>query len=99
MKKQGLDVSIIHIQLAADLMTITGKMLPMGRTGVIKYKQSTIAKAAFETAISFIIDASLKGQSDKLQGVFENALLGKNVNIGTQRIKLRFNDTAGNKKE
>lgn len=99
LKKQGLDVSITHIELVADLMTVTGKMLPMGRTGVIKYKQSTIAKAAFETAISFIMDASLKGQTDKLQGVFENALLGKNVNIGTERIKLRFNDSPRTDKE
>jgi DNA-directed RNA polymerase subunit A' len=90
MKRQGLDVSITHLELVADTMTLYGLISPIGRTGVIKYKKSTIAKAAFETAGSFIIDASLKHQVDHLKGVFENSLLGKNINLGTERINLKY---------
>ena len=34
--------------------------------------------------MSFIIDASSFRESDKLEGVFENSLVGKNINVGTQ---------------
>ncbi len=86
LEEQGLDVDIRHIMLLADAMTSTGEVLQVGRHGISGEKASTLAKAAFEITIPTIVDAAMKGISDKLKGVAENVIVGQQVPMGTGLI-------------
>jgi len=87
---QKLDVDIRHIILVADLMTMNGKVESIGRLGIMKHKNSVIARASFEGTLSHLYNASVFSQHDKLEGIAENIVTGKHVNIGTGRVGLNL---------
>jgi len=86
---QGLDIDIRHISLLLDYMTFTGKLLPLKAEYIIKHK-SVLAQAAYERAVSVLIDAAVRGRKDELQGIVERNLVGLPINIGTGRIILKY---------
>src|SRR3989338_1480445 len=55
---QGIDLNIRHIMLLADVMTRTGIVKGVTRTGISGEKESVIARASFETPIKHIINAT-----------------------------------------
>ena len=83
LKDQGLDIDIRHIMLIADLMTITGKVRGITRSGITGEKESVLARASFETPIKHLINASLVGEIDRLNSVVENVMLNQPVPVGT----------------
>ncbi len=82
-RNQGLNVDIRHIMLIADMMTNAGELQGINRTGIVRDKQSVLARASFETPLKHIINASLVGEVDYLQSVIENVMLNQPVPIGT----------------
>ncbi|MBI5392204.1 DNA-directed RNA polymerase subunit A'' [Candidatus Woesearchaeota archaeon] len=82
-KNQGLDIDIRHIMFLADVMTRTGEIKGVTRTGITGEKESVIARASFETPIKHIINASLIGERDDLMSVVENVILNQPVPLGT----------------
>lgn len=82
-RDQGLDVDIRHIMLISDLMTTTGTIKGITRSGITGEKQSVLARASFETPIKHIIQASLIGEIDHLNSVVENVMLNQPVPLGT----------------
>lgn len=80
---QGLDVDIRHIMFIADLMTNTGRIRGVTRSGITGEKESVLARATFETPIKHIINASLIGEEDPLNSVIENVMLNQPVPLGT----------------
>ncbi|MEM1884545.1 MAG: DNA-directed RNA polymerase subunit A'', partial [Candidatus Jordarchaeales archaeon] len=88
LKEQGLDVDIRHILLVADLMTMNGEVQQIGRHGVSGEKESVLARAAFETTVKHLIEASVKGEIDKLRGVVENVIIGQIIPVGTGAVEL-----------
>jgi DNA-directed RNA polymerase subunit A'' len=82
-KHQGLNIDIRHIMLIADMMTMSGEVQGINRTGIVRDKQSVLARASFETPLKHIINASLVGEVDYLQSVIENVMLNQPVPIGT----------------
>jgi len=62
--------------LIADLMTITGKVRGITRSGITGEKESVLARASFETPIKHLINASLVGEIDRLNSVVENVVIG-----------------------
>jgi DNA-directed RNA polymerase subunit A" len=86
--EQGLDVDLRHIMLAADAMTASGAIRPIGRHGVSGEKASVLARASFEITTDHLLDACIHGESDKLYGVIENVIAGQPIPLGTGSVEL-----------
>lgn len=80
---QGLDIDIRHIMFIADIMTHTGHIKGITRSGIAGEKESVLARASFETPIKHIVNASLLGEVDHLNSVIENVILNQPVPLGT----------------
>ncbi len=80
---QGLDVNIRHIMLIADVMTGTGVIKGITRSGITGEKRSILARASFETPLRHIINASLIGEEDPMNSVIENVMVNQQVPVGT----------------
>ncbi|MEM4266921.1 MAG: DNA-directed RNA polymerase subunit A'' [Candidatus Nanoarchaeia archaeon] len=82
-KDQGLDVDMRHIMFLADIMTATGDIRGITRSGITGEKESVLARASFETPIKHVISAAMVGEEDHLNSVIENVLLNQPVPLGT----------------
>lgn len=80
---QGLDVDERHFMLIADIITASGRIKGITRSGITGEKESVLARASFETPIKHIVNASLMGENDKLNSVVENVMLNQPVPLGT----------------
>ncbi|MFH1836151.1 MAG: DNA-directed RNA polymerase subunit A'' [Methanobacteriota archaeon] len=85
---QNLQVDLRHIMLVADRMTVTGEVQAVGRQGISGHKGSVLARAAFEETEKHILNAALRGEIDRLQGVAENIIVGQPIHLGTGTVKL-----------
>ena len=88
LEDQGLDVDVRHVLLVADMMTSTGEVQQIGRHGISGKKASVLARAAFEITVPNIVEAAVKGESDPLDGVTENVIVGQSIPIGTGLVEL-----------
>jgi DNA-directed RNA polymerase subunit A' len=88
LEDQGLDVDVRHVLLVADMMTTTGEVQQIGRHGISGKKASVLARAAFEITVPNIVEAAVKGESDPLEGVTENVIVGQSIPIGTGLVEL-----------
>jgi DNA-directed RNA polymerase subunit A' len=88
LEEQGLDVDVRHVMLVADMMTSTGEVQQIGRHGISGKKSSVLARAAFEITVPNIVEAAVKGESDPLDGVTENVIVGQSIPIGTGLVEL-----------
>jgi DNA-directed RNA polymerase subunit A' len=98
LEEQGLDVDVRHVMLVADMMTATGEVQQIGRHGISGKKSSVLARAAFEITVPNIVDAAIKGESDPLEGVTENVIVGQSIPVGTGLVEL-FMSTSELKRE
>ncbi|WP_297418350.1 DNA-directed RNA polymerase subunit A'' [Thermococcus sp.] len=88
MREQGLEVDVRHIMLVADMMTLDGVIMPIGRHGIVGEKASVLARAAFEITTQHLFEAAERGEVDPLNGVVENVLIGQPVPVGTGTVRL-----------
>jgi len=91
LEEQGLgDVNVRHLMLVADIMTNEGTIESIGRHGISGSKDSVLARAAFEVTVNHLLAAAIHGESDDLNGIIENVIVGKPVSVGTGDVKLRM---------
>jgi DNA-directed RNA polymerase subunit A" len=90
LEEQGLTVDIRHIMLVADLMTNDGDVKAIGRHGISGRKSSVLARAAFEITATHLLHAALTGETDDLDGVAENIIVGQPVTLGTGAVNLVY---------
>ncbi|KAJ7566178.1 hypothetical protein O6H91_02G091400 [Diphasiastrum complanatum] len=83
----GIAVNSRHLGLIADFMTFQGGYRPCNRVG-INASPSPFLKMSFETATSFLTDASLQGQTDHLRSPSARIVLGQPVQVGTGTFDL-----------
>lgn len=83
LNEQGLDVDIRHTMFIADVITNTGEIKGITRSGITGEKGSVLARASFETPIKHIVNASLIGEQENLNSVIENVILNQPVPLGT----------------
>jgi len=88
LSEQGLNVDMRHIMLVADVMTADGTVRAIGRHGVSGEKASVLSRAAFEITVNHLLLASQRGETDALNGVAENIIVGQPVNLGTGAVEL-----------
>ena len=89
LEEQGLEVDRRHIMLVADVMTADGELKQIGRHGIAGEKQSILARAAFEMTVNNLLDAAVKGEFDRLNGITENIIVGQPIKLGTGDVELR----------
>jgi len=80
---QGLNIDKRHLKLISDAMTNTGEVKGVTRIGIIAQKSSILARATFETPVNQFVNATIKGNKDKLTSVVENVILNQPVPVGT----------------
>jgi DNA-directed RNA polymerase subunit A" len=91
LEEQGLDdVNVRHLMLVADIMCNRGEIDSIGRHGISGNKDSVLARAAFEVTVNHLLDAAVHGESDGLDGVTENVIVGKPIKLGTGDVELRM---------
>jgi len=90
LEEQGLEVDRRHIMLVADVMTADGELKQIGRHGIAGEKQSILARAAFEMTVNNLLDAAVRGEIDKLNGITENIIVGQPIKLGTGDVELRI---------
>jgi DNA-directed RNA polymerase subunit A" len=91
LEEQGLDdVNIRHLMLVADIMTTDGTIESIGRHGISGAKESVLARAAFEVTVNHLLDAAIHGETDTLNGVTENVIVGKPIKLGTGDVDLKM---------
>ncbi|MEM4137595.1 MAG: hypothetical protein QXF48_02890 [Candidatus Anstonellaceae archaeon] len=87
---QKLNVDVRHLMLLADAMTANGYLTPIGRHGLAGQKVGVLARAAYEETIKHLVNATVKGEEDRLLGVTENIIIGQTVPLGTGKVKLKI---------
>ena len=95
LEEQGLTVDIRHIMLVADMMTNDGDVKAIGRHGISGRKSSVLARAAFEITAHHLLRAAISGETDALDGVAENVIVGQPVTLGTGAVNLVYKPPAG----
>jgi DNA-directed RNA polymerase subunit A" len=74
-------VDLSHSMLLADAMTREGIIHNINRGGIMKKRNSVLARASFETTLTHIIDASLYGHRENLKGAIENLVVGQKIQL------------------
>jgi DNA-directed RNA polymerase subunit A" len=90
LEEQGLIVDIRHLMLVADIMTNDGEVRAVGRHGISGKKYSVLARAAFEITAQHLLNAGIRGETDTLDGVAENIIIGQPVTLGTGAVTLEY---------
>lgn len=88
LREQGIDVDVRHIMMVADMMCMEGEVKQIGRHGIAGEKESVLSRAAFEVTVNHLLDAAVANESDILQGVTENVIVGQPIQLGTGDVKL-----------
>lgn len=88
-EEQGIDLDDRHIMLVADTMTTSGELQGINRYGIVKEKQSVLARASFETPIKHLTGAGMHGEYDPLTSVVENVMINQPVPSGSGLISLK----------
>ncbi|BAB60348.1 DNA-directed RNA polymerase A'' [Thermoplasma volcanium GSS1] len=90
LQEQGLNVDVRHLMLVADMMTFSGSVRAVGRTGISGRKSSVLARAAFEITTKHLLRAGIMGEVDKLAGVAENIIVGQPITLGTGAVDIIY---------
>eukprot|EP00850_Spirogloea_muscicola_P009060 SM000050S16985 [mRNA] locus=s50:194165:194968:+ [translate_table: standard] len=83
----GINVAGRHLELIADYMTFGGGFRACSRIG-IESSPSPFLKMSFETAMHFLLDATLTGQTDHLESPSARIIVGRVVDVGTGSFSL-----------
>ncbi len=81
-------MNVKHAMLIADAMTYAGTIRSIGRHGLAGDKESVFARAAYEETIKHFVNAAFFSETDRLRGVAENIIIGRQITVGTGRVKL-----------
>jgi DNA-directed RNA polymerase I subunit RPA1 len=83
----GIGVDVRHMGLVADFMTHQGGHRPCNRLG-IEASASPLLRVSFETAASFLAEATLRGEPDALRSPAARIVVGRPVGVGTGACEL-----------
>ena len=78
--------------LVANAMTNSGEIKAIGRYGLAGQKSSVLSRANFEETVKHLIEAASSGESDPLESVIENIIVGNLAPVGTGMIKIGLKD-------
>lgn len=80
----GTDVLPAYIDVLVDVMTYSGEVLGVTRTGVTKHQSvGPLMQCSFEITANVLRDAAAAGLTDRLLGVSECIMMGRPARVGT----------------
>eukprot|EP00331_Platyophrya_macrostoma_P013334 CAMPEP_0176430784 /NCGR_PEP_ID=MMETSP0127-20121128/14445_1 /TAXON_ID=938130 /ORGANISM="Platyophrya macrostoma, Strain WH" /LENGTH=1679 /DNA_ID=CAMNT_0017812711 /DNA_START=110 /DNA_END=5149 /DNA_ORIENTATION=+ len=84
----GIYINYRHLALLCDVMTSSGKIMPINRNGINRIDCGPLRKCSFEETLDMVIEAALFNSVDKLTGISENIMLGQLCRLGTGTFDL-----------
>ena len=88
----GSYINSRHKQRLVDMMTNKGYLMSIDRHGINKSDRGPLAKCSFEETPDILARAAIFGESDKMNSVSSNIMLGQEVSIGTGSIDVLFDE-------
>jgi DNA-directed RNA polymerase II subunit RPB1 len=90
----GASVNYHHLSTLIDNICSRGYLLSIDRFGVNKSDIGPLAKCSFEESTEQIIQASIVGDYDNLEGVSGNIMLGQLPKSGTGMFNILYDENA-----
>jgi DNA-directed RNA polymerase II subunit RPB1 len=91
-EQSSSNVNFRHLALLADVMTNKGYIMSIDRHGINKSNRGPLAKCSFEETPDIILKAALFAETDNINGVSSNIMLGQEPPIGTGSIDILFDE-------
>lgn len=88
----GAYVNYRHLAILVDAMTYRGHLMAITRHGVNRVDTGPLMKCSFEETTDILLEAATFGETDHLNGVTENIMLGQLAPVGTGSFKLMLNE-------
>ena len=88
MEFSGGYVNYHHLSVLCDRMTVSKKLVPIFRSGIMNDDTGPIAKATFEMHTEAFLDASRHGEFDQMRGVSANVMCGQPGYYGTNAFQV-----------
>ncbi|KAH7647446.1 DNA-directed RNA polymerase II largest chain, partial [Cryptosporidium bovis] len=79
----GSYVNYRHLALLCDNMTQKGHLMSITRHGINRVDRGPLQKCSFEETVEVLMDAAMFGETDYLNGISENVMLGQLAPYGT----------------
>ena len=80
---EGAYVNNRHLSLLVDIMTYKGYLMSIDRHGINRSEIGPLAKCSFEETTDQLLKAAIFGESDKVNGISANIMLGQVAPCGT----------------
>ena len=81
-------INPVHIQILVDKMCATGTIRAIARFGVETSQYDPLARATFEEVMSQLQMSAVFSETDNLNGISSNIVMGTKINAGTGRPKI-----------
>jgi DNA-directed RNA polymerase II subunit RPB1 len=86
-------VNMRHITILVDTMTSKGQLIPIDRHGVKKNEIGPLSRATFEETVDQLLKAATFGESDHMNGVSANIMMGQMAPCGTGTVHLLLDES------
>nr|AEA40835.1 RNA polymerase II largest subunit [Pentatrichomonas hominis] len=91
MDNAGASLNRRHLDLLADTMTQYGRLYPVSRHGINRTGTGTLARASYEQTIDVFFDACSFAETDPMEDVSSNIIVGKPSHAGTGIVECFIN--------
>ena len=92
--KDGAKINFRHLSLLVDTMTTRGSIMSIDRHGINKGDIGPLAKCSFEEVNVTLVKAGVFAESDKVNGVAANIMLGQIAPCGTGDVDVVMDEAA-----
>lgn len=89
----GSYVNYRHMSVLCDTMCQPGYLMPITRHGINRTGRGPLMKCTFEEMVEMLVDAAVYAETDSMNGVSENLLLGQVAPLGTGDFDLIIDET------
>ncbi len=90
LEEQGVGVDNRYIGMVGDVMSVNGNLEPMSRYGLMKTKQSVLARLNFEETIKVLFDSAVNNDKDELNTLISSLVINQVCQVGTGTVKLKW---------
>ena len=83
------NINPVHVQVLVDKMTYTGNIRAFARFGVEVVQHDPISRATFEEVMSQLVTSAMFSETDRLNGISSNIVLGTKIKAGTGTVNFQ----------
>lgn len=87
--KQSLHIDTRYLSMFCDLVTYTGRLNALNRSGVIKLK-SPLTRCAFEAFKKVIFNLAVSEEVDNLKSPISSLIMGKPITVGSNYYEIHL---------